>query len=352
MKVNAPEPRIVFFELTRNCNLKCRHCRAEAGDHYEKELSTTEIRSIIDNISSYASPLVILTGGEPLFRNDIFEIADYLKSKQLPVALATNGTLINNSIAEKILAHNIRRVSVSIDGASSESHDKFRGIPGCFDQTLAAIKTLEKHKIPIQINVSITKSNAGEISQIIELAEKLKATALHLFVLVPVGCGISISKEEQISKEKYEELLTWFYQKSQETSLEFKVTCAPHYNRIISQQTKQTANNKSSHAHLTKGCLAGSGVCFISYQGDIQPCGYLPLKVGNVLSESFKNIWEDSIDLRRLRNTNSLTGKCGLCHYNKICSGCRARAFYASGDYMGEETICSFDPISARKKLT
>lgn len=344
MKTKTPEPRIIFFELTRKCNLKCKHCRAEAGDQYKDELSTNQIKSIIDKIADYSSPLIILTGGEPLFRNDIFEIADYLNEKKLPTALATNGTLINNSIAKKISQANFRRVSISIDGSSDQKHDQFRGIPGCFNRAIESIKILTKHSIPVQINVSVTKSNIKEIPQIIELSEKLKAVALHLFVLVPVGCGITINKNEQISKEQYEDFLIWFYKKSRDTDLDFKVTCAPHYNRIISQYENKISN--SSHPHFSRGCLAGNSVCFISHYGNVQPCGYLPLKIGNILTKSFQSIWENSQEFEMLRNTNTLTGKCGDCHYKNICSGCRARAFHASGDYMGEETICSFDPSS------
>ena len=269
-------PRLVFWELTKKCNLNCIHCRAESeNSQYEGELSLDEIKSVINNISASYSPIMVLTGGEPLYRTDIFQIASYAAEKGLKTALASNGTLIDLSIAEKIRDAYIRRVSISLDGSTPETHDGFRGIPGSFDMALRGIDFLKEAGVEFQINTTISRRNVHEIEDIMKLAERIGAKALHIFMLVPVGCGVEIAESEMISKEKYEEVLNWFYDRSRETSLELKATCAPHYYRIIRQRAKREGRSitfeTDGMAAMTRGCLAGTGVCFISHRGDVQP---------------------------------------------------------------------------------
>ncbi len=343
-------PRLIFWELTKSCNLKCAHCRAEAEDnYYAGELVFDQIREIIDNISSNYSPILVLTGGEPLYRKDIFEIAKYATGKGLRTALATNGTLIDEAVAGSIKKSGIARVSISIDGVNAGSHDAFRGVDGAFDRALHGARLLKKAGVDFQFNTTITKRNVDQIDDILELALREKASALHIFMLVPVGCGIELAESDMISDKKYEEVLHWFYARSREVNIEFKATCAPHYYRIVRQMAKKEGRALSFEtdgmASMTRGCLAGTGVCFISHRGEVQPCGYLPVSAGNVLTTPFADIWENSELFLTLRDFKKLKGKCGICEYRGVCGGCRARAYSATGDYLGEEPYCLHKPV-------
>ncbi len=348
------KPRLIFWELTKRCNLSCVHCRAESEDFdYSGELDTESIKKVVDDIAAFYSPIMVLTGGEPLFRDDIFEIASYIRDKGMRSALATNGTLVTNDVARRMKDSGIARVSVSIDGSSAGIHDGFRGIEGAFDRVMAGIKCMREEGVEFQINTTVTKRNVDDIENILKLAETEGAAALHMFLLVPVGCGIQIAETDMISGEKYEEVLNWFYDRSKTTSLEFKATCAPHYYRVIRQRAKEEGRKLSFEtdgmASMTRGCLAGSGVCFISHRGDVQPCGYLPLVAGNVIDSPFEKIWEESELFLSLRDANQLEGKCGDCEYRMVCGGCRARAYYSSGNYLAEEPFCVYRPAGTAK---
>ncbi len=346
-------PRLIFWELTKRCNLTCAHCRAEADNiDFSGELNTSEIKRIIDEISSKYSPILVLTGGEPLYRNDVFEIAKYAAEKKLRTALATNGTLVTDEIAKKIKGAGIARASISIDGSSAASHDGFRGIPGSFESALNGARLLKNNGVEFQFNMTVTKRNVGEVDDILSLAVKEGASALHLFMLVPVGCGVEIAETDMISADKYEEVLQWFYDRSREVNIEFKATCAPHYYRIIRQRAKSEGRTLSFEtdgmAAMTRGCLAGTGVCFISHRGEVQPCGYLPVSAGNVLKTPFPEIWEHAEVFTTLRDFGTLKGKCGACEYKGVCGGCRARAHYAENDMLGEEPYCLYEPLKGR----
>ncbi|GAX91373.1 radical SAM/SPASM domain-containing protein [Effusibacillus lacus] len=342
-------PRLIFWELTEGCNLKCIHCRASAQPERSRdELSTDEVFQIIDQISEVAKPILILTGGEPLYRPDIFGIARYAADKGMHVALASNGTLIDKWTASRIRMAGIKRVSISLDGASETIHDSFRGIPGSFHAALRGARHLQEEGVPVQFNTTITKHNEHELEQLFELAREKKAVALHLFMLVPVGCGVQIADDQLLSAERYEEILTWFYDKSQAVNYEIKATCAPHYYRIMRQQAKRKGLRVTRQSHgmsaVTKGCLAGTGVCFISHKGMVQPCGYLPLSAGNLKKQNFRDIWDNSPLFRQLRSVEQLKGKCGICEYVNVCSGCRARAFSHTGNIMEAEPYCTYHP--------
>ena len=343
------KPRLIFWELTKRCNLQCIHCRAEAQDGIIKnELGTDIVKKIIDDIASFASPILVLTGGEPLFREDIFEVANYANGKKFHIALATNGTLINKDIASKIKASGFKRVSISIDGKDKESHDSFRGIAGSFDRALNGAMYLKEAGVDFQFNTTITKRNVDELEEIIKLTEKTGALALHVFMLVPVGCGVNIAESEMLSREKYEEVLGWLYNRMKTTNIEFKATCAPTYYRIIRQKAKEEGKSISVETDgmtaMTRGCLAGTGVCFISNTGNVQPCGYLPLIAGNATEKPFNEIWDNSPLFKELRDLGNLRGKCGACEYKTVCAGCRARAYYETGSHLDEEPYCIYIP--------
>jgi len=380
-----PAPRLVFWETTAGCNLSCIHCRriTVADKLLPQDLSTAEAYQMIDNLASYGRPILVLSGGEPLFRPDIFDIAAHASSAGLIVALATNATLIDREAAQRLKEAGVRRVSVSFDGADAATHDIFRG-PGAFDRALAGIGHLRAIGLPFQINTTVARHNVHQMAETLALAEEIGAVALHLFLLVPVGCGVEIADDQQITPEEYEAVLNWMYDAEMSSELELKATCAPHYFRIVRQRQAEErrqgvirpgpqslrrqkeagghpgGGHSGSGGHpggghpmnaMTKGCLAGTGVAFISHRGEVFPCGYLPVEAGNIRRQPFQTIWQESELFGELRNPELLGGKCGVCEFKLVCSGCRARALGMTGDYLGEEPFCTYEPRALRDEL-
>jgi len=388
--------RLVFWEVTKGCNLRCIHCRATATElSSPTDLPTRAALGIIDQIAAAANPILVLSGGEPLYRSDIFQLARYATDKGLRVALATNGTLVTKDVARMIVDAGVRRVSISLDGADAATHDAFRGIPGAFDAAVHGLRNLKALGMSVQINMTIARHNAHQLPAVLQLARTLGADALHTFLLVPVGCGVDIAASQMVPPEEYERMLNWFYDQSLTGGIELKATCAPHYFRVARQRraadrraAAQLTNiatlapepspppssigptdmtmpgstgmaikphgighavghpggNPSDLNAMTKGCLAGTGVCFISHEGEVYPCGYLPVIAGDLRKQSFSDIWENSEVFHELRDTNNLKGKCGCCEFRNVCMGCRARAYAATGDFMDEEPFCVYEP--------
>ncbi len=320
----------------------------------EKGPSTEMAKKIIDDIASYAKPVLVLSGGEPLLREDIFELAEYGTKRGLRMAMATNGLLVNDNVAEKIKESGIKIVSLSLDGASEEVHDNFRQVKGAFKGAIRAAKILKKHGIPFIINSSFTKRNQEEIPKVYKLAKELGATAWYMFMIVPTGRGKEIM-EELISKEDYEKILNWHYEmEKEEKELLVRPTCAPMYYRIFMQRAKEEGikferRNLSFSTGGSKGCIAGQLIALINHKGDVYPCSYFPLSAGNIYEKSFKEIWEESELFKKLRDFKSYKGKCGACEYINVCGGCRARAYAMTGDYLDEEPFCSYVPGKLRK---
>jgi len=340
--------RLVAWETTRRCNLSCVHCRASAEDHiYENELDTAAAMALMDQIREVGQPIIILTGGEPLLRADIFEIAAYGTEIGLRMVMAPNGTMITPQNARAMRESGIKRISISLDGATKESHDRFRGVDGAFEGALNGIRFAKDAGVEFQINTAITKTNLHEIPTILTLAESLGAVAHHIFLLVPTGRGKYIVDQE-IDAIEYEKTLNWFYDQREKTPLQLKATCAPHYYRILRQRAKAEGKKVTFESHgldaVTRGCLAGTGFCFISHIGEVQTCGFLDVKCGDITRSTFKEVWDNSEVFNKLRNFNALDGKCGLCEYKKVCGGCRARAYEATGDYMAQEPLCTYIP--------
>ncbi|MBU0463366.1 MAG: heme b synthase [Proteobacteria bacterium] len=340
--------RLVAWETTRRCNLACKHCRATAEDHpYDNELDTKASFKLLEQIKEVGNPIIILTGGEPLLRDDIFDIAAFGTKLGLRMVMAPNGTLITQDSARKMKDSGIKRISISLDGSTPETHDDFRGIKNAFEKSIQGIEIAKQAGIEFQINTTITKTNLDQIPKILELAENLGAVAHHIFLLVPTGRGKYIVDSE-INAKEYEETLNWFYDQSQKTSLQLKATCAPHYYRILRQRAREDGKKISFESHgldaVTRGCLAGTGFCFISHVGRVQTCGFLDVECGNITKQTFKDIWENSQVFNKLRDFNNLEGKCGICEFKQVCGGCRARAYEATGSYQAQEPLCSYQP--------
>ena len=320
------------------------------GPH-EGELGTDEALCLLDQIAEVAKPIIILTGGEPLLRSDIFDLARHGTALGLRMVMALNGTLVTEKIARQLVDSGIQRISVSIDGSSAETHDRFRQVKGAFEGTLRGIELIKNAGLEFQINTTITKTNLDQIADIQNLAVDLGAVAHHIFLLVPTGRGKYIV-DQAIDAAEYEHTLNWFYDQRASTPLQLKATCAPHYYRILRQRAKEEGISVNFETHgldaVTRGCLGGIGFCFISHQGIVQPCGYLDLKCGDVLQTSFADIWNQSDIFLELRDYDKLKGKCGPCEYKRVCGGCRARAYEATGDFMREEPLCSYEPRSKK----
>jgi heme b synthase len=339
-------PGLIAWELTAGCNLKCIHCRgASTSSVPEDELTTKEAKHFIDEILEFGNPILILSGGEPLTRPDVFEIARYGTDSGLRVVLATNGTLLTPEIVGKLKDSGVQRLSISLDGATAKTHNEFRGLPGAFERTLAGIEVLRKMNLPFQINTTISKRNLEEVPKTFELAKSLGAVAYHVFFLVPTGRAL---ESEEVSPIDYERILNWFYDMQKEAPIQLKATCAPHYFRILRQRAKKEGIEVPVKTHgygaMTKGCLGGTGFCFLSSTGEVYPCGYLPVLAGNIRKQPFREIWENAEVFKKLRNPNELKGKCGSCEYKLVCAGCRARAYAATGDYLEEEPYCVYRP--------
>ena len=344
-------PKWIAWEITRRCNLRCVHCRSASEMEIKghPDFSLEEAYRVIDDIVSYAQPVVVLSGGEPLTRKDVFEIAQYGSGKGLRMCLATNGTLVNDEICEKIKQSGIRIVSLSLDGADETVHDNFRNEKGAFAGTINAAKLFKKHGIEFIINSSFTKRNQEQIPLVYKLAKELGATAWYMFMIVPTGRGEEIMNE-LISKEDYDKILDWHYDMEKEEDLLLvRPTCAPHYYRVTLQRAKEDGEKfrKRTLKFSTggsKGCLAGQLICLIDVDGNVLPCSYFNLPAGNVREKSFKDIWEGSELFKDLRDFKKYKGRCGSCEFVNVCGGCRARAYSVYGDYLEEEPFCSYIP--------
>lgn len=361
-EIITPRLQLVAWELTRSCNLYCAHCRGSASyGQYCGELSTEECYRVIDQILEVGNPILILTGGEPLLRRDILQIARYATSRGMRVVMGSNGTLLNDTTAAEMKEVPIARLGVSLDFPTEKQQDEFRGQPGAFRQAMAGISRARKAGIDVQINSTITKLNVGYLDELLSLALEKGAVAFHPFLLVPTGRGKGLEAVE-LSPQDYEDTLNWIYDRQQELEgrMFFKPTDAPHYLRIMKQRQKQNGEKKTAacaapgHGQgtvhsITRGCLAGVGFCFINHRGSVRGCGYFDVEAGNLRGATFGEVWENSPLFRDLRDLSGLKGKCGACEYRRICGGCRARAYEATGDYLEAEPYCVYQPPAWRK---
>jgi len=379
----TPSLRLVFWESTKACNLTCRHCRAVPRKTLgPTELRTAEAFDLIDQIAQVAKPVFVLSGGEPLFRPDLFDIGAYGVESGFRMALATNGTLVTGRVAAHIADTGFSRVAISLDGAAPATHDAFRGLPGSHALAVRGLRNLREEGVSVQINSTIAKHNVSELPALLDLALEIGADALHLFMLVPVGCGLEIAPSEMLPADEYERVLHWFDEQSKSCPIDLKATCAPHYYRIRAQriEAERSRGDRSStfiapgtkakaaptftthagashpphgaHGHgqalsaMTRGCLAGTSVCFISNEGAVYPCGYLPVSAGDTRVQTFPDIWNSSSVFADLRNPDALEGKCGECRFTALCGGCRARAYAETGSFLAEEPFCSYQPAN------
>ncbi len=343
-------PRLIAWEITRSCELNCIHCRAAARfGPYPNELTTEEIFRTMSNISGFVHPIIILTGGDPMMRKDVFEIAKYGTDLGFRMVMSPCGKLMTDNTVQKMLNAGIKRISISIDGATAESHDRFRRVPGAFSEAMKGIDAAGRNGLEFQINTTVTEQNVHELSRILKLAIEVGAVAFNPFLLVPTGRGKELAKQE-ISPVEYEKVLNWIYEQRDELPIQFKPTCAPHYYRIFRQREKEKGRTVTPDTHgfeaMTKGCMGGQSFAFISHTGKVQICGFLETECGDLrrANYNFEHIWQTSPVFLQMRDQDSYHGRCGYCEYRNVCGGCRARAYATTGDYLDEEPYCIYEP--------
>ncbi len=351
-------PHLIAWEVTRSCNLNCKHCRAAARfGPYPGELSTEECRRFLDDVASFSSPIMILTGGEPMLRDDIYDIAAYGTSLGLRMVMSPCGLLMTEENTRRMLEVGIKRISLSVDGADAATHDGFRGMPGAFDGVMHAVELARRVGMEFQINTTISRHNLHQLPEILDLSLQLGAVTWYPFLLVPTGRGSALV-EWELSPVEYEKTIGWIYEQQERLAIGIKPTCAAHYQRVFRQKAWESGHKATCFTHgqaasggmhaMTKGCMGGSSFAFVSHVGKVQICGFLEVECGDIRREPFSRIWETSPVFLEMRNEDGYGGRCGVCEFRKVCGGCRARAFAMTGDYLAEEPYCTYEPKLAR----
>lgn len=324
---------IISWNTTWECHLKCKHCYRNAGAKKSDELSTEEGKKLLEEIAKAGFKILILSGGEPLLRPDIYELTEYAHSLKMRPVFGTTGTTITEEVAKKLKKAGAARIGISLDSATAPLHDQLRQVPGSFDAALQGMAACQAVDLPFQVHTTVIEGNYHEFEAITDLSIQKGALGHHVFFLVPTGRGKDM-EEEAIREKQYEQLLHRILKKQQKVDIELKPTCAPQFMRIAKQM--------GLSMRFSRGCLAGTAYCCILPNGEVHPCPYLPLRVGQVKEMPFDRIWREAKIFQDLR-ADELGGKCGTCNYKKVCGGCRARAyFYTDNDYMAEDPWCLY----------
>ena len=329
--------RVLAWETTRACPLACPHCRASAVEFRDPdELTTSEAFKMLESAAEMGPALIILSGGEPLLRNDLEEIA--AKAVMLghrPVVSCNDGRLLSNERLSSLAAAGVRHFSFSMHSSEESDHDAFVRVPGAYREALLAFKRIKAHGMSFQINTTVLPSNFKRIEALKDWVVALEAAAWHLFFIVPTGRAASGGSEVELDQNEIDRVLHYVAENSDTWSLPVKVTCAPQYAQIRAEMGKEPGSRGRS-------CMAGNGFVFVSWCGEVKPCGYFDLVVGNIRNRSLKDIYLGSRELKDMRTPDRLEGICGICRFNKICGGCRARAHAVHGSYMATDPNCKF----------
>lgn len=334
-------PALVSWNLTKKCNLQCPHCYMEAGRPAERELTTNECLSLIDEMKGLGTEMIILTGGEPLLRKDIYEIARYASEQGLWVVMGTNGVLLTDEVAEKMVECGVKGVGISIDSLDPEKHNQFRGGPDAWKYSVRALEVCQRHGLQVLVQTTVMEMNRDEIPEMIAFAREKGAWSFNLYFLVQTGRGQEMN---DLSAEQTEAILTELVERQADyRPMLVRSKCAPQF--------KQIAYEKGEGGLESGGCMAGTQYCRIMPDGGVTPCPYMTVEVGNVLEESFTEIWTSSPVLQQLRTPDTLKGKCGRCEFRELCGGCRCRAYAKFDDVLQEDPACTYEPDGQNEPL-
>ena len=343
----ARNPLLVYWEMTQACALACKHCRAEAIlKCHPRQLTTEESRDLLQQIVGFGEPLphLILTGGDPLHRADLYELIDYARALGLQVSITPSATeALTVDVLKKLKAHGIQSLGLSLDGSNAQRHEAVRGVKGCFDWTMRAAQAAAEVGLPIQINTLVSQETADDLSAVYELLTHIQVMRWSLFFLIAVGRGKAL---QELSPEAGEQMMHWVYDLARKAPFAIKTTEAPYYRRVALQRMREEKGDARQKAAVYNGfgIRDGHGIMFVSHTGDVYPSGFLPATAGNVKSSTITQIYRDSELFRALHEPEQFKGKCGDCEYRQICGGSRARAFAHTGDPLQNDPFCPYQP--------
>jgi len=323
---------LISWNVTKECNLRCAHCYRDAGERMPDELTSEEGKALLGEIARAGFRVVILSGGEPLLRQDIYDLIACARENGLRPVLGTNGMLIDLSVAKRLKEAGLARAGMSLDSVEADLHDRFRGQRGAWEKTVQATRACREAGLEFQIHTTVTQWNWERVLDITGYAAELGALAHHIFFLVPTGRGKGI-EDFALHADQYRTLLRAIVARQWDAEIELKPVCAPQFVPL--------ARETGVAMRFSRGCLAGVSYCCVLPNGDLHPCPYLPLRLGNVRDEGFKRLWEEHAVFKDLRIAH-YTGRCGKCAHRESCGGCRARAWHSSGDYLGEDPACLY----------
>lgn len=342
-------PLLVIWEATQACDLSCVHCRASAmPGRNPDELTTDEGYRLLDEIRSFGDPLMVFTGGDPLKRPDIFDLIRHSAGLGLRTNVTPSATpLLTASAIDKFKRCGVTRMAISVDGPDAETHDSFRGVPGTFDRAMFALGHARDIALDTQFQTTVTRRNMNKLAQIAERVYEARSRMWSLFFLVVTGRALA---DDDLTAEEYEKVFEFMYDIAKIAPFDIKTTEAMHYRRYVAQRQKQEHGSAPETANArgmvwrTAGVSDGKGFVFVSHTGEIFPSGFLPVSAGNVKTDSLVRVYRDSSLFRILRDTGAREGKCGVCEYQKICGGSRARAYASTGNYLAEDPRCTYQP--------
>lgn len=339
----AQAPVVVFWEATKACALLCRHCRAMAQPkRHPLELTTQEALALVEELGRFhPKPILVISGGDPLMRPDLFEVATHAVSSGLRTSLSPSVTaLVTPERLAQAYQAGIRRVSFSLDGATADVHDGFRGVKGSYERTLWAIGAAQEAGLTVQINTTVSKWNAVQLDALAEVVARSGAMLWDLFFLVPTGRALA---EDLLSAEEHEATYQWLYDLSRAAPFQVKTTLGQPFRRVVIQRAAAEGSKASSGPASNDG----DGVCFVSHIGEVYPSGFLPIPCGNVRTALLVEVYRKHPVFVALRDRGQVKGKCGVCPFKTVCGGCRARAYACTGDYLAADPTCPYRPDDA-----
>jgi radical SAM protein len=355
-------PFTLAWEITRACALSCVHCRAEAIPRRDpRELTTEEAFGVLDQIVDLGKPILVITGGDPMMRRDVFDIINGAVDRGLKVGFSPSATkLVTRKAIERVRDAGVDMVHVSLDGSCPEVHDTFRRVRGAYQRTREIVADVRDVGLPLQIGTTVNRHNLEDLPKIAEVVKAIDATVWNVFFLVPTGRA---DVEKMLTPDEHEQVLQWLADLSETVPFRVRTTAAQHYRRVLIQRrrAKAASGEESKEFELTgagyafregkapaeKGVNDGKGFCFISHVGDVYPSGFLQICGGNVREQTLSAIYRDSKLFRELRDPSLLKGKCGGCDFKDVCGGSRARAWATTGDYLAAEPCCTYQAGSA-----